>query len=76
MKRKRFSEDWMIAILKDAVVSAKVLELRCKHDISDATIYDQKGEVRGNDGGASTPHEGARGGERQAQTHRVPPGAR
>lgn len=39
MKRKRFSEEQIVAVLKEAEVGVKVLELRRKHGMSDATFY-------------------------------------
>jgi putative transposase len=39
MKRKRFSEEQIIGILKEAEAGAKTKELCRKHGISDATFY-------------------------------------
>jgi putative transposase len=39
MKRARFSEEQIIAILKEAKGGAKVAELCRRHGISDATFY-------------------------------------
>jgi putative transposase len=39
MKRKRFSEEQIIGILKESEAGAKTKELCRKHGISDATFY-------------------------------------
>ena len=39
MKRGRFSEEQIIAVLKEGDAGAKVAELCRKHGISDATFY-------------------------------------
>jgi len=47
MKRKRFSEEQIIAVLKEAEAGAKVLDLCRKHGISDATFYNWKAKYAG-----------------------------
>ena len=47
MKRKRFSEEQIIAVLKEAEAGAKVAELCRKHGISDATFYNWKAKYAG-----------------------------
>ena len=39
MKRARFSQEQIIAVLKEAEAGAKVTELCRRHGISDATFY-------------------------------------
>lgn len=47
MKKKRFSEEQIIAVLKEAEAGAKVAELCRKHGISDATFYNWKAKYAG-----------------------------
>ena len=47
MKKKRFSEERIIAVLKEAEAGAKVLDLCRKHGISDATFYNWKAKYAG-----------------------------
>jgi putative transposase len=47
MKRARFSEEQIIAILKEAEAGAKVTELCRKHGISDATFYTWRSKYGG-----------------------------
>jgi putative transposase len=46
-KKKRFSEEQIIAVLKEAEAGAKVLDLCRKHGISDATFYNWKAKYAG-----------------------------
>jgi putative transposase len=47
MKAKRFSEEQIIAVLKEAEVGAKTKELCRRHGISDATFYNWKAQYAG-----------------------------
>jgi putative transposase len=47
MKRKKFSEEQIIGVLKEAEAGAKVRELCRKHGISDATYYNWKAKYAG-----------------------------
>ena len=47
MKKKRFSEEQIIAVLKEAEAGAKVAELCRKHGISEPTFYAWKAKFGG-----------------------------
>jgi putative transposase len=47
MKRKRFSEEQIIAILKEHEAGVAVAELCRKHGVSDASIYKWKAKFGG-----------------------------
>lgn len=49
MKKSRFGEEKIIAILKQAEASVKVAELIRKHGISEATFYNWKAKYGGLD---------------------------
>jgi putative transposase len=47
MKKQRFTEEQIIAVLKEQEVGAKVADLCRKHGISDATFYNWKAKYGG-----------------------------
>ena len=47
MKRKRFTEEQIIAVLKEHEAGAKTADLARKHGISEATIYNWKSKYGG-----------------------------
>ena len=47
MKRLRFTEEQIIAVLKEAEVGAKTGELARRHGVSEATIYNWKAKYGG-----------------------------
>ncbi len=47
MKKKRFTEEQIITVLKEAEVGAKTEELCRKHGISSATFYNWKAKYAG-----------------------------
>jgi len=47
MKRSRFSEEQIIAILREQEAGAKTAEVCRKHGISDATFYKWRGKFGG-----------------------------
>lgn len=49
MKRKRFTEEQIIAVLREHEAGAKAGELARKHGISEATLYNWKAKFGGMD---------------------------
>lgn len=47
MSRKRYTEEQIIAVLREADAGAKTADLCRKHNISDATIYKWKSKYAG-----------------------------
>jgi putative transposase len=48
MKRGRFTEEQIIAVLREHEARAKTAELARKHRISEATLYNWKAKYGGN----------------------------
>ena len=49
MKRKRFTEEHIIAVLREHDAGAKTADLARKHGISEATLYNWKAKYGGMD---------------------------
>jgi putative transposase len=49
MKRKRFSEEQIIGILREQEAGAKTADLARKHGVSEATLYNWKAKFGGMD---------------------------
>ena len=49
MKRSRFTEEQIIAVLREHVAGAKAADLARKHGISEATLYNWKAKYGGMD---------------------------
>lgn len=58
MKRSRFSEEQIIAILKEQETGVSVTDLCRKHGVSDASIYKWKGKHPARAAGAQLSVEG------------------
>jgi putative transposase len=49
MKRKRFTEEQIIGVLREHEAGAKTVDLARKHGIAEATLYNWKGKYGGMD---------------------------
>ena len=67
MKRKRHTEEQIIAILKEHEAGVKTADLCRKHGISEASFYNWKSQVRRAGGVGGQAAEGAGERERQAE---------
>src|SRR5690606_5348239 len=67
MKRRRFTEEQIIGVLKEAEAGAKTKDLCRKYGISDATFYNWKAKYGGDDGVRRPAAAGARAREREAE---------
>ena len=47
MKRKRFTEEQIIGVLKEAEAGVKIADLARRHGVSEATIYNWKAKYGG-----------------------------
>ena len=66
MKKKRFSVERMVGILKQAEVGVPVAEVIRKAGISEQTVLPLEGEVRWVRSGSGTPDGSAAGREHEA----------
>ena len=67
MKRKRFSEEQIIAILREHEAGVSTADLCRKHGMSSASFYAWKAKYGGMDVSDAQKLQGPRGGERQAE---------
>ena len=70
MKRKRYSVEQIVAIVKQAEVGVPVAELIRQAGISEQTFYRWKKEYSGLESGPGSPIEAAAGREQSAEEDR------
>ena len=69
MKKSRFTETQIVAILNEPDAGIQVKDICRKHGISDATYYNWKSKYGGMSASRSKAHERIRGRELKAQAH-------
>jgi transposase-like protein len=72
VKKKRFTEEQIIGVLKEGAAGAKVSELCRRHGISDATFYNWKAKYAGMRRGRAAAAEGTGSGEQQTSPSSEP----
>ena len=76
MKRKRFSEEQIIGVLREQEAGAKIADLCRKHGVSEAAFYNWKAKYGGMDVSDAKAAEGFGGREREAEEAACRPDAR
>ena len=76
MKRKRFSEEQIIGVLKEHELGAKTADLCRKHGISEATFYNWKSKFGGMDVSEAKRLKALEGENDRSPKKRAPPKTR